>query len=187
MIDVPPGYEPPPPELVPFFDGPYLDERTRRYYYFDTRTGETEWLPLLESRGNHPGNGRMSAGRGSVDMCADFRMGKCNRGANCKFSHGDDRLRNMPSEPMVPMHAVMGPRPVCGDWKAGKCMRGKDCRFAHEMPECADYKRGTCTRGADCRYVHERIVECADFKRGRCNRENCKYEHIESRERSRSR
>jgi len=104
------------------------------------------------------------------EACGDFKLGKCMRGAGCKFSHG-----------------VQVAAEACGDFKLGKCTRGSSCKFSHSvqggLEECADFKRGQCTRGDACKFFHARRVECGDFKKGLCTRDNCKYAHTEGSER----
>eukprot|EP00927_Polykrikos_kofoidii_P077595 TRINITY_DN74530_c0_g1_i1.p1 TRINITY_DN74530_c0_g1~~TRINITY_DN74530_c0_g1_i1.p1 ORF type:complete len:237 (-),score=15.71 TRINITY_DN74530_c0_g1_i1:170-808(-) len=44
--------------------------------------------------------------------CADFKRGKCDRGASCKYAHVD-------------------PKEDCQDFKRGRCTRGATCKFKH--------------------------------------------------------
>eukprot|EP00927_Polykrikos_kofoidii_P057899 TRINITY_DN52133_c0_g1_i1.p1 TRINITY_DN52133_c0_g1~~TRINITY_DN52133_c0_g1_i1.p1 ORF type:complete len:299 (-),score=35.70 TRINITY_DN52133_c0_g1_i1:173-1069(-) len=146
------------------------------------------------------------------ELCGDFKSGKCSRGASCKFSHGPAAAVGsaalfggaipglvpphvIPSLPVMP---VLDTRNPCGDFRLGKCMRGASCKFSHGTAllgapapgggeECADFKRNQCNRGDQCKFLHTSRIECGDFKRGCCLRDDCKYAHVESRHRSRSR
>ena len=58
-------------------------------------------------------------GAGGVALCIDHLAGRCTRGSNCKFSHGD----TAPSTD------------VCWGFAKGTCRYGNDCRFAHVQPD----------------------------------------------------
>lgn len=207
-----PGGVPLPPPIsaaAPTLLGPYFDANSSRSYFWNPVTGVSEWappgvaaqppLPLAAPQAVTCGDFKMgkcargagckfSHGGPAVDlreMCGDFKTGKCTRGPGCKFSHGPPEMA----------------KEECGDFKRGECSRGDACRFSHEptRERCGDFKRGECTRGDGCRFLHEYDPEpgveenvsappqeCGDFKRGACSRESCKYAHI-ARERSRSR
>lgn len=67
----------------------------------------------------------MSDGR---DECGDFKMGKCRRGAGCKFSHG---MGGMMGGGMADFGGGGADADECGDFKMGKCRRGNGCKFSH--------------------------------------------------------
>lgn len=127
-----------------------------------------------------------SGGHGSHTArgeCFDFTMGKCRRGAACKFGHKVDSLN-------VPM-AVPGSN-VCIDFLNGRCAR-PNCRFDHELPGaapnangvCFDFQEGRCRRGASCKFEHTHAVDparrevCLDWeKNGWCQRgRECRFYH----------
>merc|ERR1711918_292619 len=95
-----------------------------------------------------------TAGGPDASPCADFKVGKCLRGAACKFSHA-----------------------MCGEFKKGLCTRGSTCKFAHAgvcpgstfdadgKMICGQFKKGTCTRGDACKFSHreEAKTVCGDF------------------------
>lgn len=46
------------------------------------------------------------------EHCSDFKRGKCDRGAACKYAH-------------------IKSQEECGDFKRGRCTRGATCKFLH--------------------------------------------------------
>mmetsp|Transcript_66625 Transcript_66625/g.214688 ORF Transcript_66625/g.214688 Transcript_66625/m.214688 type:complete len:244 (+) Transcript_66625:64-795(+) len=46
------------------------------------------------------------------EHCSDFKRGKCDRGAACKYAH-------------------IRPTEECGDFKRGRCTRGSTCKYLH--------------------------------------------------------
>ena len=73
----------------------------------------------------------LSARRGS-QICYDFKLGRCNRGSGCKFSHN---LKARSSSP------------------TGFAPRSKS-PISKESGICFYYGRGSCTRGDKCPYKH---------------------------------
>lgn len=61
----------------------------------------------------------------ATQSCADWRLGRCNRGAACKYSH--DGLGSSAAGPSSASEEV------CGDFKNGKCTRGTSCKFSHDI------------------------------------------------------
>lgn len=109
------------------------------------------------------GGGGYGGGRPDDGGCRDFKMGRCSRGAECRFAHIKE---------------------VCGDFLKGRCSRGELCKFTHDKaggPPCRDFLKGLCTRGDACRYHHYdngSLPPCRDFLRGKCERvSDCKYAH----------
>eukprot|EP00928_Gymnodinium_smaydae_P063061 TRINITY_DN46759_c0_g1_i1.p2 TRINITY_DN46759_c0_g1~~TRINITY_DN46759_c0_g1_i1.p2 ORF type:complete len:282 (-),score=53.72 TRINITY_DN46759_c0_g1_i1:132-977(-) len=58
------------------------------------------------------------------EKCADFRMGRCTRGATCKYVHDMSQ---------APASGGFGEVEKCGDFKTGKCTRGASCKFSHDL------------------------------------------------------
>ena len=87
---------------------------------------------------------RSPPGRKKNELCRDFRLGRCRRGSNCPFIHGEEEKNE-----------------TCRDFlSAVGCSRGEMCPFIHPGKRsssgepCRDYLRGSCKRGSSCPYVH---------------------------------
>jgi len=60
------------------------------------------------------------------EQCSDFKRGKCDRGAACKYAH-------------------IKPTEECGDFKRGRCTRGSTCKYLH-IGEGGVVERGSRSR-----------------------------------------
>jgi len=60
------------------------------------------------------------------EQCSDFKRGKCDRGAACKYAH-------------------IKPTEECGDFKRGRCTRGSTCKYLH-LGEGGVTERGSRSR-----------------------------------------
>ena len=114
-------------------------------------------------------------GEEEVDICNDFKRGRCNR-PNCRYSHDTSKLS------------------ICGDFLKGRCNRDR-CKFAHVKEEpkqinkddiCGDFQRGHCRRGQSCRFKHvdkdddQTRAVCKDNLNGNCPRgQKCRYRHVD--------
>ena len=58
--------------------------------------------------------------------CFDFQKGACDRGDNCKFSHGNGAAGGG-----IPQGGPGRSMGVCFDFQKGSCDRGDNCRFSH--------------------------------------------------------
>jgi len=67
---------------------------------------------------------RSGGGGGQPRLCFAFQKGECDRGASCRFSHGD-------ASGAGGFGGVKkGP---CFQFQRGECTRGDSCRFSHEI------------------------------------------------------
>jgi hypothetical protein len=70
---------------------------------------------------------------GGAGICHDYKVGRCNRGSNCKFAHVAETDQDFINN-------------ICFAWRDdGACSRGSECRFVHEGPG----KTGPSKRRAD--------------------------------------
>ncbi|KAI6160791.1 hypothetical protein EDD17DRAFT_1875396 [Pisolithus thermaeus] len=73
--------------------------------------------------------------------CRYYSAGRCNKGSDCKFSHGNEEsLPSSPQSASTSAADVVKPpathfrgdrRKPCHYWKAGECKRGSACKFSH--------------------------------------------------------
>jgi hypothetical protein len=116
--------------------------------------------------------------QGARNECYDFKVGRCNRGNTCKFSHGGGRSpsrgrqfagspRGSARSPSRPQHSQGGGRdgrsrsPRFG--KGGSPSRGAPSRSPRPQARafsspgkgaCRLFQQGNCTYGASCRFTH---------------------------------
>ncbi|KAL0910129.1 hypothetical protein M5K25_021071 [Dendrobium thyrsiflorum] len=78
-----------------------------------------------------------------VKYCNFYRMGRCQQGDLCKFSHDITPLtKSMP----------------CKHFACNSCLKGDDCPFDHELSKypCHNYmSTGCCNRADRCKFSHK--------------------------------
>jgi len=73
-----------------------------------------------------------------TQLCQYFRSGNCRYGDNCAYAHGQDDLREKPSDKDIPEEFKLsnGTRPkiykVCFRYLDGFCPFGDECHYIHE-------------------------------------------------------
>ena len=75
--------------------------------------------------------GHLEAGGGGGKgdgLCGDFQRGVCNRGAMCKFSHGEG---NPTRWGQAQAYGGVPGDGMCNDFLRGVCTRGDRCKFSH--------------------------------------------------------
>ncbi|XP_020598831.1 zinc finger CCCH domain-containing protein 7 isoform X2 [Phalaenopsis equestris] len=78
-----------------------------------------------------------------VKYCNFYRMGRCQQGDLCKFSHD-----------LIPLTKSM----PCKYFVSNSCLRGDDCPYDHELSKypCLNYlSSGSCNRGDRCKFSHK--------------------------------
>eukprot|EP00397_Hematodinium_sp_SG-2012_P040694 GEMP01044638.1.p1 GENE.GEMP01044638.1~~GEMP01044638.1.p1 ORF type:complete len:556 (+),score=117.12 GEMP01044638.1:86-1753(+) len=116
----------------------------------------------------------------STSQCLNFFHGRCSRGLECKFAHGQVAH--------FPMDGIVADRErECIDFVHGRCARD-DCKFSHgeirresrvtlaKKPRLSDRDRGAA---ASLAKAVDPVSECLDFFHNRCTRgSDCKFKHM---------
>ena len=94
-------------------------------------------------------------------ICYAYQRGECDRGSNCRFSHGDYFY----AYGQGGAGRRTKKKEICYAYQNGACDRGDLCRFEHEygeIPErrngvkiCYAFVKGNCEYGAACKFSHE--------------------------------
>jgi len=88
-----------------------------------------------------------------TQICSFWKKGKCKRGINCTFAHGNDEL----NQPVV-LQVI-----ACPFYRAGYCRLGDKCRNLHDdagaeeaIPQVCKFwqQNGKCKKGSDCEFSH---------------------------------
>lgn len=94
-----------------------------------------ELIPRDEKKGNEEeeeeGTDRMK--KGKVYPCRNFRMGKCRRGEQCKYSH-------ILSHGTEENDTINSNSKVCSYFLKEKCRRGSRCHLSHSTPSGVEEK-----------------------------------------------
>ncbi|KIN93201.1 hypothetical protein M404DRAFT_537066 [Pisolithus tinctorius Marx 270] len=132
----------------------------------------------------------------SSRLCRYYSAGRCNKGSDCKFSHGNEGSLAPPCEStstsaieVVNSLATRSRderRKPCHYWKAGNCKKGSDCKFLHESENPLPSNRGvTSTSAAEVVSTpgtpsqDERPSPCRYWKAGGCKKgSDCKFSHV---------
>jgi hypothetical protein len=134
----------------------------------------------------------------SDQICYQFKVGTCTRGADCKFSHIS--LENTQLKKELKSD---GKQRFCFPFQKGECKRGDLCKFAHRSGGASNFsgvcfafeKDGTCEKGDECKFQHIQKGEkddgsinnaqaiyriCYAFKKdGQCKKgDDCPFNHI---------
>jgi len=91
-------------------------------------------------------------------MCQFHAEGKCTRGSNCTFAHGDDEMKRSPD---------LRKTRICQSFSKGTCdLSNDECNFAHGEQDlrsndfcyktslCKFNQTGKCSNGERCRFAH---------------------------------
>lgn len=113
--------------------------------------------------------------------CRHYSAGHCNRGSDCKFSHGNEgslasSSQSTPTSAVKPSatHFRDDHRKPCHYWKAGDCKKGSDCKFSHGNEVATEVVSPTGTLSQD-----EHRILCRYWKSGNCkNGSDCKFSHV---------
>lgn len=82
-----------------------------------------EWAPPARVE-------RPAAVVAEVAVCQNFRRGRCNRGASCRFAHTEQKTADVVEEVSFYQKRFQS---ICYNWqKSGSCVRGDKCAFQHE-------------------------------------------------------
>lgn len=89
---------------------------------------------LAASRISHASQNVHAGGQGSriancrkTELCVFFRRGRCAKGLDCNFAHGDGELRPVPDFTKTSL---------CKKWRRRECrLDARDCPFAHGANE----------------------------------------------------
>ena len=95
----------------------------------------------------------ISADPNGLEMCGDFRRGKCSR-ETCRYSHEGGGVGNE----------------ECADFRRGNCFRDS-CRYMHGGSSGGVGSNARTVKDPDGREV------CGDFRRGNCSQDGCRYSH----------
>ncbi|KAI6145209.1 hypothetical protein BKA82DRAFT_839651 [Pisolithus tinctorius] len=132
----------------------------------------------------------------SSRLCRYYSAGRCNKGSDCKFPHGNEGSLAPPCESTstsaievvnsLATHSRDERRKPCHYWKAGNCKKGSDCKFLHESESPLPSNRGvTSTSAAEVVSTHgtlsqdERPSPCRYWKAGGCKKgSDCKFPHV---------
>ena len=102
------------------------------------RSSPRRGSPRLSSRS--PGRAPPAPSRGlpfrsprGSQICYDFKLGRCNRGSGCKFSHN---LKGRSSSPkgFAPRSKSPMESGICFYYAKGSCTRGNKCPYKHIKP-----------------------------------------------------
>eukprot|EP00411_Alexandrium_monilatum_P031199 CAMPEP_0175385624 /NCGR_PEP_ID=MMETSP0095-20121207/28949_1 /TAXON_ID=311494 /ORGANISM="Alexandrium monilatum, Strain CCMP3105" /LENGTH=424 /DNA_ID=CAMNT_0016684069 /DNA_START=28 /DNA_END=1299 /DNA_ORIENTATION=+ len=127
--------------------------------------------------------------------CPYFPLGKCDKGANCKWSHNKGRGSALAALPWAGGRNEAAK--ICPYFPLGKCDKGASCKWSHAPSGgaiapgkvCPYFLQGKCDRGAECRWSHAvggfsaggaggAAKVCPYFVQGKCDRgADCKWSH----------
>eukprot|EP00927_Polykrikos_kofoidii_P056037 TRINITY_DN50217_c0_g1_i1.p1 TRINITY_DN50217_c0_g1~~TRINITY_DN50217_c0_g1_i1.p1 ORF type:complete len:390 (+),score=48.96 TRINITY_DN50217_c0_g1_i1:132-1172(+) len=166
---VPPGQPPPPgyyphaapvswPVAVPLIGLPAAAPASLPSDDGDrpSRRGQGSGRRRSSSKDQGDGNELLHTQMKKTKLCQFFQEGRCTRGPNCTFAHGDDELRITPD---------LRKTRLCQNFLKGAC-KLDDCKFAHGDEElknndfcfkttlCKWHETGQCQNGDACRFAH---------------------------------
>lgn len=105
-------------------------------------------------------------------LCMFWQDGRCQRGAMCKYAHGEAERRaacaNIP----------------CKHWQSGTC-HDEDCAFAHDVasPLARNRREAASPSRARARASRDKTLLCKFWLKNRCQRQNCNFAHGEEEKR----
>lgn len=102
-------------------------------------------------------------------LCMFWQGGRCQRGAMCKYAHGEDERR-----------AACAAIP-CKHWQLGTC-HDEDCAFAHDVasPLARNRREASPPRARPSR---DKTLLCKFWLKNRCQRQHCNFAHGEEEKR----
>jgi len=110
----------------------------------------------------------------SAKVCPYFPLGKCEKGATCRWLHvsstagykGGASPMLLPASPPQPTYSSVR---ICPYYPLGKCEKGSECKWVHTPPAapagsgvsgkgagktCPYFPLGKCEKGAECKWAH---------------------------------
>lgn len=146
-------------------------------------------------------------GRGEGNVCYAFKNdGKCERGANCPFSHGSeggggDAAEESLGSGVVYFHTEMGvalalaQRSLYVSHRTIRISAFESVDDGRDVTACYAWAKGQCTHGDECKFSHAgpgacmavgkpyagRKFQCLSFKvKGKCSKgEACAFLHVQ--------
>jgi len=161
----PPVYAPygapaalPPPSMAPIMGTTVMAPVTA---FGATPTIASYAPPGMAMAGGPPIIKPFPPGRFKTQQCKFWPQGKCSRGANCTYLHGDadpDKNQAPPSHitvlntPRGGGGSYKGAGPLPGGGGAGAGSEEKPVRF--KVKPCRFFAAGQCVKGEGCSYIH---------------------------------
>lgn len=99
----------------------------------------------MSARGGGSGGKRGGDGPPKRSICKFYLDSKCNKGADCPFSHDAPQARKAD---------------LCKFYLGGYCARGEHCSFMHQDFPCKFFHTGAkCYADASCRFSHQPLTD----------------------------
>ncbi|KAI6138032.1 hypothetical protein BKA82DRAFT_4253736 [Pisolithus tinctorius] len=132
----------------------------------------------------------------SSRLCRYYSAGRCNKGSDCKFSHGNEGSLAPPCESTstsaievvnsLATHSRDERRKPCHYWKAGNCKKGSDCKFLHGSESSLPSDREVASTSAaevvstpGTPSQDDRPSPCRYWKAGGYEKgSDCKFSHV---------